>query len=83
METKIERGHQHVQAKEPEAGTPDSHPRSLSTYHTTLCRESLELGISAPEIISGTFARAPVSPCLGLSWGEGSVSGQWNSPEVA
>lgn len=32
MKTTIERGHQHVQAKEPEPGSPDSHPRSLSTH---------------------------------------------------
>lgn len=40
-----------LKAKDPEPGSPDSHPRALSTHQATLSRERSELGISAPEII--------------------------------
>lgn len=34
-----------LKAKDPEPGSPDSHPRTLSTHHATLSRERSEMGI--------------------------------------
>lgn len=71
-----------LKAKEPEPGPPSSHPRALSIHPAPLSRERSELGISASNIILGNFNQASVFPGWGFNEAQGSVSRQWNFPEM-